>query len=103
MFEYRWFKFKNIAKLFDVALAGFGGYGGAWYEDQDSRFGGNLGVGLRMGSSVATVATTGRLDFGWRFGNDPLGGSEFVVSFGSGFVLPIRKAPVTSYKAEAPS
>ncbi len=102
-FEYRWFRFKNIAKLFDVALAGFGGYGGAWYEDQDSRFGGNLGVGLRMGSSVATVATTGRLDFGWRFGNDPLGASEFVVSFGSGFVFPIRKAPVTSYTAEAPS
>lgn len=103
MLEYRWYRFKNIAKLFDVALAGFGGYGGAWYEDQDSRFGGNLGVGLRMGSSVATVATTGRLDFGWRFGNDPLGGSEFVVSFGSGFVFPIRTAPVTSYKAKAPS
>ncbi len=103
MFEYRWFRFKNIAKLFDVALAGFGGYGGAWYEDQDSRFGGNLGVGLRMGSSLGTVATTGRLDFGWRFGSDPLGGSEFVVSFGSGFVFPIRKAPAISYKAQAPS
>jgi hypothetical protein len=101
-FEYRWFAFQNVLNLADVALAGFVDYGGAWYEDQDRRFGGNVGFGLRAGSALATVATTGRIDFGWRFGDDPGEKSEFVVSFGSGFVFPRRSAPAISYKARAP-
>ena len=102
MFEYRWFAFQNVLNLADVALAAFADYGGAWYEDQDRRFGGNIGFGLRSGSALATIATTGRLDFGWRFGNDLGEGSEFVVSFGSGFVFPRRTAPAISYKASPP-
>jgi hypothetical protein len=102
MFEYRWFAFQHVLNLADVALAAFADYGGAWYEDQDRRFGGNIGFGLRSGSALATVATTGRLDFGWRFGNDLGEGSEFVVSFGSGFVFPRRTAPAISYKASPP-
>jgi hypothetical protein len=102
MFEYRWFAFQKVLNLADVALAAFADYGGAWYEDQDRRFGGNIGFGLRSGSALATVATTGRLDFGWRFGNDLGEGSEFVVSFGSGFVFPRRTAPAISYKASPP-
>jgi len=102
MAEYRWFAFNNLLNLADVAIAAFADYGGAWYEDQDRRFGGNIGLGLRSGSALATVATTGRLDFGWRFGDDLGDGSEFVVSFGSGFVFPRRTAPAISYKASPP-
>ncbi len=101
--EHRWFRFEDVLNLADVALAAFVDYGGAWYEDQEARFGGNLGFGLRSGSALASVATTGRLDIGWRFGDGVERGSSFVVSLGAGFVFPRRSAPVISYRAEAPN
>jgi hypothetical protein len=101
--EHRWFKFQNVLQLADVALAAFIDYGGAWYDDQDARFGGNLGFGLRSGSALSSVATTGRLDIAWRFGDGVARGSSYVISLGAGFVFPRRGAPVISYRAEAPN
>jgi len=99
--EHRWFKFQDVLQLADIALAAFVDYGGAWYEDQEARFGGNLGFGLRSGSALASIATTGRLDIAWRFGDGVERGSSYVLSLGAGFVFPRRSAPVISYKAEA--
>ena len=101
--EHRWFKFQDVLQLADIALAAFVDYGGAWYEDQETRFGGNLGFGLRSGSALASIATTGRLDIAWRFGDGVERGSSVVLSLGAGFVFPRRAAPVISYKAEAPN
>ena len=101
--EHRWFKFDGVLQLADIALAAFVDYGGAWYDDQDARFGGNLGFGLRSGSSLSSVATTGRLDVAWRFGDGVERGDSFVVSLGAGFVFPRRSVPAISYRAEAPS
>ena len=101
--EHRWFKFQDVLQLADIALAAFVDYGGAWYEDQEARFGGNLGFGLRSGSALGSVATTGRLDIAWRFGDGVERGSSYVISLGAGFVFPRRSAPAISYKAEAPS
>ena len=101
--EHRWFRFQDVLQLADIAIAAFVDYGGAWYDDQDARFGGNLGFGLRSGSALASVATTGRLDVGWRFGDGVERESSFVVSLGAGFVFPRRAAPVISYRAEAPN
>ncbi len=99
--EHRWFVWDALLNLFGVGFAGFLDYGGAWYADQDRRFGGNLGVGLRMGSALTTVPTTGRIDFAYRFGDD-VTGSRWVLSLGTGFIFPRRAAPVINYRATAP-
>ena len=85
--EHRWYRWEGFLNLFSLGLAGFVDYGGAWYEGQDPRFGGNVGIGLRAGSALSTVARTGRLDLGYRFG-DGVTGSRWVLTFGAGFVFP---------------
>ena len=101
MFEQRYFAYDALLNLIGVAFAAFVDYGGAWYTDQSSRFGGNVGVGLRLGSALSTVPRTGRLDFGYRFGDD-VQGDRWVISFGMGFVFPTRKIPVIQYTAQPP-
>jgi hypothetical protein len=101
MFEQRWFVWDELFGLFGVAFAAFFDYGGAWYEDQSSRFGGDVGVGLRLGSALSTIPRTGRMDLGYRFG-DNVTGSRWVFSFGTGFVFPFRDIPVISYTAQPP-
>ena len=101
-FEHRWFVWDRLLNLFGVGFAGFLDYGGAWYNgEQRSRFGGNVGVGLRVGSALGTVPITGRTDLGYRFGDD-VTGSRWVLSIGTGFVFPRRTIPVISYKAQPP-
>ncbi len=91
--EHRWFIWDEILNLVGVGVAGFVDYGGAWYEDQAARFGGNIGVGLRTGSALGTLPRTGRLDVAYRFGEDLIG-DRWVVSFGSGIVFPRRSPAV---------
>ena len=86
--EYRWFAFEAIGNLASVGLAAFVDYGGAWYPDQDSRLGGNIGIGLRIGSALSTAARTGRIDFGCRVGEGSDVGQRCVMTVGAGFVFP---------------
>ncbi|UCF20672.1 MAG: hypothetical protein JSU87_04480 [Gemmatimonadota bacterium] len=83
--EHRWFVWDSILDLFRLGFAAFIDYGGAWYEDQDPRFGGNIGFGLRLGGSRSSARDAGRLDLGYRFGD--LAGRHWVLSFGPGFVF----------------
>lgn len=99
--EHRWFLWDALLNLFGVGVAAFFDYGGAWYEDQDPRYGGNAGIGLRMGSALSTVPTTGRVDLGYLMGPD-VSGSRWVLTFGTGFTFPRRTTPVVSYKAQRP-
>jgi hypothetical protein len=101
MFEQRYFAVDALFNLIGVAFAAFFDYGGAWYTDQPSRFGGNAGLGLRMGSALGTVARTGRVDLGYRFGRD-VTGDRWVISFGAGFIFPRRTIPVIQYSAQPP-
>jgi hypothetical protein len=90
--EHRWYKWEALFDLVSVGLAAFMDYGGAWYPDQDPRFGGNAGIGLRMGGALSAAARTGRLDFGCRFGQGADFGDPCVVTFGAGFVFPWNPA-----------
>jgi len=101
MFEQRYFAVDALFNLIGVAFAAFFDYGGAWYRGQPSRFGGNLGVGLRLGSALSTVARTGRVDLGYRFGRE-VSGDRWVITFGMGFVFPRRTIPVIQYTAQPP-
>ncbi len=85
-FEHRWFIWDSILNLVGIGVAFFVDYGGAWYPDQSARFGGNIGVGLRTGGALGTGARHGRLDVGYRFGDDVVG-SRWVLSFGPGLTF----------------
>jgi hypothetical protein len=87
--EYRWYLWDAILGLFGLGVAGFLDYGGAWYPDQDSRWGGNIGLGLRTGSARGSGTGTGRIDFGYRFGPDFSGSQTegWALSLGTGFTF----------------
>jgi hypothetical protein len=87
--EYRWYLWDSLLGLFGLGIAGFLDYGGAWYPDQESRWGGNVGIGLRTGSARGSGAGTGRIDFGYRFGPDVSGsgGDRWALSLGTGFTF----------------
>ena len=96
MFEHRWFAIDNLLNLVGIGFAAFLDVGGAWYAesdgvapDQQARFGGNVGLGIRLGSVLSTIPNTGRLDIGYQFG-DGVVGNGWAISFGSGFVFPKR-------------
>ena len=62
--------YKGIVTRVEPGLqAAFVDYGGAWYTDQDARFGGDIGIGIRTGSSRSTIPKVGRMDIGYRFGD----------------------------------
>ncbi len=84
--EHRWYVADNLFKLLGVGLAAFVEYGGAWYPGQPKRFGGDVGLGLRLGSAVSALTRTRRIDLGYRFGDGVTGG-RLVLSLGGGFVF----------------
>jgi hypothetical protein len=84
--EHRWYVADNLFNLLGVGLAAFAEYGGAWYPGQPKRFGGDAGLGLRLGSAVGALPRTGRIDLGYRFG-DGVTGDRLVLSLGAGFVF----------------
>lgn len=84
--EYRWYVWDELLSLIGVGLAAFLDYGSAWYPNQDPRWGGNVGVGLRIGSTRSSVGQTDRIDFGYRFG-EGVSGDRWAVNIGSSFRL----------------
>ena len=83
-FEHRVFAWDSVLGLLGIGFAGFADYGGAWYEAQDPRSGGDVGVGIRIGTSMASVPRLAALDFAYRFG-DGVGDQRWRVSFGGAF------------------
>jgi len=68
---------------------------------EDPRFGGDVGVGVRIGSALSAIPRTSKLDIGYKFGHG-VSGSRWAVSFGAAFVFPWREIPVTCYRAQRP-
>ncbi len=84
--EHRWYIADDVLNLFGVGAAAFIDYGGAWYAGDAKRFGGNAGIGLRLGSAISALPRTSRIDLGYRFGNG-VTGDRFVLNLGGGFVF----------------
>ncbi|MEE8595912.1 MAG: hypothetical protein V3T25_08575, partial [Gemmatimonadota bacterium] len=65
-------------------------YGGAWFSGQPSRYGGNIGMGLRIGSGLSTgIGRTARIDVAYLFGDGVTGrtGNRWSFSLGPSFVF----------------
>jgi len=84
--EHRWYALPRVFDQFGVALAGYFDFGGAWYADQDPRWGAEFGFGLRTSSRLAPGAESSRLDVGYKLGPG-VEGSRFGVSIGTGFTF----------------
>ena len=84
--EHKWYVVDALFGLFGGAVAAFADYGGAWFQGEDPRFGGDVGIGLRIGSALSGVARTGRIDLGWRFGGGVPDNEGLVLSIGMGWV-----------------
>ncbi len=82
--EWRDYKWDSILGFLGIGYAGWVDYGGAWYENQDPIWGGNFGVGLRLGSSIGSRASAARIDIGYRFGPG-FDGKRLGVSFGGSY------------------
>jgi hypothetical protein len=82
--EWRDYKWDSIMGFLGIGYALFFDYGGAWYEDQDPIWGGNVGAGLRLGSVIGSKASAARIDLGYRFGPG-FEGQRFAVSFGGSY------------------
>ena len=82
--EYRHYRWDEVFGFLGLGYAGFVDYGGAWYDGQDRRFGGNVGVGLRLGSSIGSRASAAKIDLGYRFGPG-FEGNRLGISFGASY------------------
>jgi hypothetical protein len=89
-YEHRWFTETVLFNLLAVGYAAFFDFGGAWYPGQESRWGGNVGGGLRLGSNLTGGVGMLRLDLGYLFGDgvDETGENDrgLVFGIGSAFV-----------------
>ena len=81
--EHRWYAFPRVLDQFGIGLAGYLDFGGAWYADQDPRWGAELGIGLRTSSRLASSAKSSRIDLGYLIAPG-IEGSRFVLSLSSG-------------------
>lgn len=84
--EHRWYALPRILDQFGAALAAYFDFGGAWYADQEPRWGSEIGIGLRTSSRLAADAESSRIDLGYRLGGG-VAGSRFVLSVGTGFTF----------------
>ena len=80
--EHRWYALPRILDQFGLGIAGYFDFGGAWFADQDSRWGSELGIGLRTSSRLGPNAESGRIDLGYLIGPG-IAGSRLVISAGS--------------------
>ena len=63
-----------FAGLFGVGLAPFAEWGGAWYDDERPRAGGDVGLALRLGSTRSTRGEVTEISVANRFGAGFSGG-----------------------------
>jgi len=87
--EHRFFAFDNIKDLVGLGFATFLDYGGAWFEDQDPRLGGNVGLSIFFGSPLSSLAQVNHISGGYRFGGG-IGesrSSRWAFSLGSGIIF----------------
>ncbi len=89
-FEHTWYWLDDLFgwELFGLGFAGFLDYGGAWYDFQDARAGGNVGAGIRLGMTAGQGAGTLRIDFAYLWGDgipERSGGNRFAISIGPSF------------------
>ncbi len=84
--EHRWYALPRILDQFGAAVAAYFDFGGAWYVDQEPRWGSEIGIGLRTSSRLAPDAESSRIDLGYRLGSG-VDGSRFVLSVGTGFTF----------------
>ena len=84
--EHRAFLVDQFLGLFGVGFAGFVDYGGAWFDDQAARWGGDVGLGLRIGSTRSRAGNLGRFDIAYKFG-DGVTGNRWVFSSGRSFTF----------------
>jgi len=84
--EHRAFVIDEVLGMLGIGFAAFVDYGGAWFEGERRRLGGDVGAGLRLGATRATGPNVGRIDLAYKFGEGSDGGG-WVVSFGRGFAF----------------
>lgn len=84
--EHRWYALPRIFDQFGAALAGYFDFGGAWYGDQDARWGAEVGIGLRASSRLSASAESSRIDLGYRLG-EGFSGGRLVLTVGTGFTF----------------
>ncbi|MDH3298189.1 MAG: hypothetical protein OEM96_07935, partial [Gemmatimonadota bacterium] len=80
--EHRWYAFPQVLDQFGLGLAAYLDFGGAWYADQDPRWGAEIGVGLRTSSRLSASAKSSRIDLGYLIAPG-IEGSRFVLSVSS--------------------
>ena len=73
--EHRAYLVDNFHNLFGIGVGAFVDYGGAWYPDQETRLGGNVGFTVFGGSPLSSFAQVTNLNVGYRFGGG-IAGSE---------------------------
>ena len=56
----------DFLKVFDVGIATFVDWGGAWYAGSERRTGWDTGIGLRLGPSRSTQVDLNRVDLVYR-------------------------------------
>ena len=88
--EHTWYWLDDLFgwELFGLGFAGFLDYGGAWYDFQNARAGGNVGAGIRLGMTAGQGAGTLRIDFAYLWGDgipERSGGNRFAISIGPSF------------------
>ena len=91
--EQRVFLIEELFGFMGLGFAAFLDYGGAWYDYEGSRLGGDVGFGLRFGGTRGTGPNVGRLDLAYRFGEGCVPASEgsscagrrWAISFGRAF------------------
>ena len=87
--EHRIYAWDELLSVIGLGFGAFLDYGGAWYQDQDRRFGGNAGLSMFFGSPASATVKITQLSGGYRFGGG-IGGSgesRWVFTFGTGIIF----------------
>lgn len=80
-FEDRILVAEDLWGMVGLGLAPFVDYGGAWYENEGARVGGDVGLALRFGPTRAVRGDAGELAVGYRFG----AGTGWAIALRRGF------------------
>ena len=80
-FEDRILVVEDLWGMVGVGIAPFVDYGGAWYDNEAARLGGDAGVALRFGPTRAVRGDAGELAVGYRFG----AGTGWAIALRRGF------------------